>query len=70
MSDYLFARPSLMVGIARNIDLFGTLSDYDTAPSPLEADMQAHINDVASLRKDMSNAIDEVFGGFKNKKST
>ncbi len=68
MSDYLFARPSLLEGIARNIDLFGTLNEYNTSSSSIEADLQAHYNDLACLQKDMSYAIHEVIGGYKSKK--
>ncbi len=70
MSDYLFARPSLLEGIARNIDLFGTLNEYNTSSSSIEADLQAHYNDLACLQKDMSYAIHEVIGGYKSKKRT
>ena len=70
MSDYLFARPSLLEGIARNIDLFGTLNEYNTLSFSIEADLQAHYNDLACLQKDMSYVIDEVFGGCKSKERT
>jgi hypothetical protein len=70
MSDYLFARPSLLEGIARNIDLFGTLNEYNTLPFPIDADLQAHYNDIACLQKDMSYAVHEVIGGYKSKERT
>jgi hypothetical protein len=31
MSDFLFARPSILEGIGRNIDLFGLMNNYNTA---------------------------------------
>jgi hypothetical protein len=34
MRDYLFATPSLWEGIARNIDLFGTLQEYTFSENP------------------------------------
>lgn len=70
MSDYLFATPSLWEGIARNIDLFGTLNEYNFSTSSREADMRAHQNDIICLRNDMENAIDEVLDGNKRKKRT
>jgi len=60
MNDYLFAAPSLLEGIARNIDLFGTLQEYNFSNAPNESDMKAHQNDLHSLYNDMDIAIAEV----------
>ncbi len=65
MSDYLFARPSLLEGIARNIDVFATLNEYTTFSSPIEADLQAHLTDIACLQRDMDCAMYEVIGGWE-----
>lgn len=62
MSDYPFATPSLWEGIARNIDLFGTLQDYSFSENPIESDLQALQNDVECLRKDMDTVIPENLG--------
>ena len=45
MTDYLFATPSFAEGIARNIDLFGSMNVYNTFISP-EADERAYREDV------------------------
>ena len=57
MTDYLFATPSFAEGIARNIDLFGSMNVYNTSKSPEEADERAYREDVMALRKDMDVAI-------------
>jgi hypothetical protein len=70
MSDYLFATPSLWEGIARNIDLFGTLNEYNFSKTPREADLRAYQNDIICLHKDMDNAIAEVFDETESKERT
>ncbi len=40
-SGYLFARPSFLTGIARLLDLGGTLAEYNRAISPEQADALA-----------------------------
>jgi len=60
MSDYLFATPSFAEGIARNIDLFGSMNVYNTSKSPEAADERAYLEDVKALRKDMDVAISGV----------
>ena len=56
MSDFLFARPSVLEGAARTIDLFGVLQAYNTSETPAEADARAFAADVASLREDFKAA--------------
>ena len=60
MSDYLFAAPSLLEGIARNIDLFGVLNEYNTSETPREAEMKAYQNDLNCLYNDMDIAKAEI----------
>ncbi|NLE14729.1 MAG: hypothetical protein GX626_02505 [Spirochaetales bacterium] len=67
MTDYLFATPSIIEGIARNLDLFGTLNVYNTSKTPQEADLRAHQNDLRCLKNDMNIAISEVLDGNENK---
>lgn len=41
LSSFLFARPSFVEGIARIIDFGNTLREYNTSPTPEEADYYA-----------------------------
>jgi hypothetical protein len=61
MSDYLFAEPSFFEGVARNMDLFGSMNNYNTSKSEQEADNKAFQVDVSSLQKDMDKAVSIVF---------
>ncbi len=64
MTDFLFATPSFLEGVGRNIDLFGSLNRYNTSISGKEADLKARANDVAVLRRDMEIASAEVLDGY------
>ena len=63
MTDFLFAKPSVLEGIGRNIDLFGILSKYNTSESGHEADMKARQNDIETLRNDFKTAYRMVING-------
>jgi hypothetical protein len=63
MSDFLFARPSLLEGIGRNIDLFGVLNSYNDSYSGRAADLKARRNDLAVLKRDFIAAYESVFNG-------
>lgn len=57
-TDFLFARPSFVSGIARLVD-FGCLFDqYNNSQSPLEADVRASVSDWLSVGDDILAAID------------
>jgi hypothetical protein len=63
MTDFsyvLFARPSFIEGMARVLDIGGTLQEYNTSPSGREADALAFRADMKALRHDFSIALDEV----------
>jgi hypothetical protein len=64
MSDFLFARPSLLEGIGRNIDLFGVLNSYNGSKSGQEADLKAMQNDIAILKHDFFKAYESVINGY------
>lgn len=53
---FLFARPSLLEGIARIVDIGGTLNAYNTALTGSQADGLAMQTDVAALREDLAAA--------------
>jgi len=63
MTDFLFARPSALEGIGRNIDLFGVLNYYNTSQSGREADMRARSNDIKTLKKDAFVVCEKVIDG-------
>jgi len=64
MSDYLFARPSVVEGIGRTIDLFGIMNEYNYSRNGAEADRTALANDIAVLHSDLLESYQEVLGEF------
>ena len=63
MTDFLYARPSVIEGIGRNIDLFGVLNVYNASQNGNEADQKARLNDVETLKKDFQAAYRLVING-------
>ena len=53
MSDFLFATPKIIDGIASVVDLFGVYTMYNDSATPEEADFRAYIADVQAMQKDM-----------------
>jgi hypothetical protein len=60
MSDYLFAQPSFLSGVARVFDLFGTFAEYNTSPSRPVADFVALANDWGAVGDDIGAAMEAV----------
>ena len=58
-SFQLFARPSLLEGMARILDLGTTLQNYNDYPSAKQADSNALFNDWQAVGQDIMNAIDK-----------
>ena len=63
MTDFLYARPSVLEGMGRNIDLFGVLNTYNTSKDGNEADQKARRNDIERLKKDFQTAYGIVING-------
>ncbi|MCL2758801.1 MAG: hypothetical protein FWD22_01145 [Treponema sp.] len=63
MTDFLYARPSVVEGIARNVDLFGVLNTYNASQNGNEADQKARLNDVKTLKNDFQAAYKLVING-------
>ena len=58
MSKYfLFATPTLWAGMARVLDLGGTLSEYNYSSTPDEADFYATFSDWKVVGSDISKAM-------------
>ena len=56
MSDYLFAQPSYLSGVARLLDLGGIYDDYNTSASPLIAEETAMMADALATARDIFSA--------------
>jgi len=52
----LYARPSLLRGVARLIDFAGLLNTYDISDNPEEADYRAMLADWEAVGMDMREA--------------
>ena len=50
---YLFARPSVLGGMARILDFGGTLNEYNTSSSPEQADTLALWSDWLAVGDDL-----------------
>jgi hypothetical protein len=60
MTDYttvLYARPSFLEGMARVIDLGGTLTEYNVSLSGADADYSALYADARAIGQDMRAVI-------------
>ena len=66
MTDFLYARPSALEGIGRNVDLFGILNYYNTSSNSHEADMKARQADIEILKKDFRIAYGKVINGKRS----
>jgi hypothetical protein len=57
---FLFSEPSFLEGLARNLDLGSTLSEYNESLTGEQADAIAIHNDWAAIGIDILNSADEV----------
>ena len=57
-SDFLYASPSLLEGIARILDFGNTLNEYNSSQSEEEADEIALRMDWAMVGADLRNAME------------
>lgn len=57
-SDFLYARPSFLEGVARIFDFGGTLNEYNDSPTGQEADAAAIRSDWEAIGQDMRAAIE------------
>jgi len=60
MTDYLYARPSILEGIGRNIDFFGSLNTYNYSSSNDMADKVALASDFYAIYADFYAAYQKT----------
>lgn len=59
-SSFLFASPSFWEGFARPLDLGGTLTEYNSSPSPRAADENAIRSDWYAIGSDINQSLAEM----------
>jgi hypothetical protein len=69
MSDFLFARPSFLEGVARNLDLFGVLNVYNYSENGEKADAKALLSDWAAIYRDLNNSYDGLKCQIESRKN-
>lgn len=57
MTDYLFARPSLLYSVASLMDLGAQLHAYNESPTPAVADARALRSDWISVGEDLKTVL-------------
>jgi hypothetical protein len=58
-TDFLFASPSVMSGVARLVDFGCSFDSYNNSSSPAEADARALVSDWYSVGDDIASAVDK-----------
>lgn len=58
-TDFLFAQPSFVSGMARTLDLFGVLDEYNYSSNPSEADAKAMASDWLIVGQDILDVIEQ-----------
>ena len=56
-TDFLYARPSFIEGIARVADMLGTLQEYNVSSSDQTADLRGIRADWEAVGEDLLNAL-------------
>lgn len=69
MTDFLYARPSVIEGIGRNIDLFGILNTYNFSRSVAEADRRAFCSDWQAVYDDLYKAYQNAVCQIESRKT-
>lgn len=64
-SDFLFARPNFLNGMARAIDIGSTLNAYNESETSAAADYRAVCSDWQSVGTDLRRALDEQASAHK-----
>ena len=69
MTDFLYARPSIIEGIGRNMDFFGSMNSYNYSENGDEADKVALTNDLLAVYLDLYNAYLNTLCQIESKKN-
>ena len=69
MTDFLYARPTIIEGIGRNIDFFGSLNSYNYSKNEEEADKIAIANDLLVIYLDLYRAYIKTICQIEAKKT-
>ena len=69
MTDFLFARPSVIEGIGRNMDFFGSMNRYNYSQSGEEADKIAIASDFLAIYMDLYKAYYDTICQLETKKT-
>jgi hypothetical protein len=69
MTDFLYARPSVIEGIGRNIDFFGVLNYYNYSRSVAEADRKAYYSDWLMVYNDLIKAYQDTICQIETRKT-
>ena len=69
MTDFLYARPSTLEGIGRNMDFFGSMNVYNYSKNGAEADKIAIANDWLAIYMDFHNAFYKTTCQIASKKN-
>lgn len=59
VSGKLYAQPSFIEGMSRNMDIFNTLRAYNESPTEAEADIVALKNDWRAVGDDLRSSISD-----------
>jgi hypothetical protein len=70
MTDFLYARPSIIEGIGRNIDFFGSMNTYNYSENGEEADKIAIASDLLGIYKDFQKAYYNTLCQLETRKTT
>ena len=70
MTDFLYARPSVLEGIGRNMDFFGTMNSYNYSTNGEDADKVAIASDLLAVYKDFNEAYQQTICQIAIKKPT
>jgi hypothetical protein len=59
-SDFLFARPSFLLGLARTLDISGQFAVYNESKTGQEADFRARVCDWMVVQQDLNASWGDV----------
>ncbi len=70
LTSFLYAKPSVIEGLARVLDASGTLNEYNQSSTPEQADRRALRADWKAVGEDLRRAIMEVANDISEQRGT